>query len=930
MPITFGTFGNRVAAAASAAPSYPAGTTAGQLMVFDIGVKPDTATVATPSGFTLVGTATGGTGVQGGGTGPVRVYRFVKELVGGETGTVTFTGANSPNIVIGQGFTLNKSAGETWNYSSFTNGSDATHGTSWSATGAANISLAAGDWLSVCSVGTANVGAATSKVVSATGSTFGTGNLRGGGGTGTNNDIHIATDDWPVNSGPSTAAPVHTKTDTLNNSGVTLFHRIRVTTPAAGISTLVDNFNDNAVASPPWSANYGSATETGGRARVPNSTTFAGYQSGNSYSFDQFKVQVPVVAALNGATTECYTAAWAVSDAQADGTDIGFFMDRITGNLKFMMRTAYDEVGAPTVTYDPVAHLWWQLRLSGGNLIWETSPNGYTWTTRRTATAPAYVSTAQDFRMLLECHRNAGTANFSEFDNVNVTNAPVSQDVDLRWRTATRVSQDVDLRWRAATRVNQDVDLRWIANQAITTTPVSSDLDVQWRTATRISQDFDARWRTSTVVFQDFDARWRTATRVSGDLDVRWRTATRVSGDLDARWLSRTTLTSDLDARWRTATRFSSDLDLRWRTSTTLTQDLDVRWRTNTRITQDLDARWRTSTRVSADADLRWVSTGQVSSDLDIRWTVIGKVAVDATLLWRTSTAVAADLDVRWRVLVPIQSDLDVRWRVRTGITADLDARWRTAVLVGADLDARWRTATRVSADADLRWIARTVALVDLDARWRTATRVTSDLDLRWLSRTTVTPATLDLRWISRTRTAGSDLDLRWRTASRVDGDLNLQWRVLTNSLQASNDLDARWRTRTLVSQDLDARWRTATSLASDLDLRWRGTSVIVTSLDLRWLVAQRIQADADLRWLVRTWVGASLDVRWREAVHAPPFDLELLWISEPSPLSPVPLPADAVIDLNGYTVVSLDPYVVQVSLDPVTVIADLSPLALP
>lgn len=36
-----------------------------------------------------------------------------------------------------------------------------------------------------------------------------------------------------------------------------------------------------------------------------------------------------------------------------------------------------------SVTFDPVAHAWWRLRESGGSIFWDTSPDGATWTNRR-------------------------------------------------------------------------------------------------------------------------------------------------------------------------------------------------------------------------------------------------------------------------------------------------------------------------------------------------------------------------------------------------------------------------------------------------------------------------------------------------------------------------------------------------------------------
>lgn len=186
------------------------------------------------------------------------------------------------------------------------------------------------------------------------------------------------------------------------------------------LSTLVDDFNDNSI-SASWPLSYGGVSETGGRARVPCSQlSYAGYQTDTVWTFDSFFVNLPTIATLNSATVECYTSAWVFSAGQDPGTHVGFLGDRTTGNLFFMSRVGYVDAGALSVTLSPVTHAWWRLRISGGNLIWETSPDGTTWTTQRTLATPAWLSAATDCKLLLESHRNDGTDNFSEFDNLNV------------------------------------------------------------------------------------------------------------------------------------------------------------------------------------------------------------------------------------------------------------------------------------------------------------------------------------------------------------------------------------------------------------------------------------------------------------------------------------------------------------------------------
>jgi hypothetical protein len=71
------------------------------------------------------------------------------------------------------------------------------------------------------------------------------------------------------------------------------------------------------------------------------------------------------------------------------------------------------------LTYSATDHAWVRIQRTGGNIIWSTSPDGTTWTTRRTLAQPAWTA-GTDLAVLLESYRDSGTNNFALFDNVNV------------------------------------------------------------------------------------------------------------------------------------------------------------------------------------------------------------------------------------------------------------------------------------------------------------------------------------------------------------------------------------------------------------------------------------------------------------------------------------------------------------------------------
>ncbi|WP_282790909.1 hypothetical protein [Streptomyces sp. CC224B] len=186
-------------------------------------------------------------------------------------------------------------------------------------------------------------------------------------------------------------------------------------------SALVDNFNDNVIG-PEWGNSYGAVSEVSGRARAQCAAgTYAGFQTAKAYTLAGSSVylQVPVAAAVNGASVEAQTAIVITPDPLA-GTNLAFNINTVTGTIRCESNVGYTDGAAVSLTYDPVAHRWLRIRETGGSLFWDTSPDGSTWTNRRTLTTPAWVASAVNSLALdLFSYRDSGTANYSEFDNVN-------------------------------------------------------------------------------------------------------------------------------------------------------------------------------------------------------------------------------------------------------------------------------------------------------------------------------------------------------------------------------------------------------------------------------------------------------------------------------------------------------------------------------
>ncbi|MEV5414723.1 hypothetical protein [Streptomyces albogriseolus] len=185
------------------------------------------------------------------------------------------------------------------------------------------------------------------------------------------------------------------------------------------LSTLVDNFNDGVIG-PNWGDSYGGATETGGRARVPLvAGAYAGYQTGRAWTLAGASIYLKLVTRPAASTGTDVSANFLVTSATA-GTSIGFKYNAVTGKLRLQSNVDYYDPAAIELTYDAVNHLWLRLREDGTNVYWDTSPNGSTWTNRRTLATPAWVTAAVDTCALdLYAYRDAGVTDYAEYDNVN-------------------------------------------------------------------------------------------------------------------------------------------------------------------------------------------------------------------------------------------------------------------------------------------------------------------------------------------------------------------------------------------------------------------------------------------------------------------------------------------------------------------------------
>lgn len=245
MAISLRAAGTPTAAAVSVsavAPAVPTGATTGDLSVLTVWMKPYNTTITTPSGWTKIGEHTNGTTASGTDVGSMKVAVFVQESAAvGAIPALTMTGANSVGAVIN---TYAKASNEGWDYSAFTQGFDAVNDANYSATGAAGISVAAGDWVVASTAVCGDIGTVSAQAIAGmSGATLGTIANRTNSATTTGNDSRGLVSDIPVTAGSSSAAPTFTYTNASSTSGTTMWLRLRVVPLTSVSKTLATSWN---------------------------------------------------------------------------------------------------------------------------------------------------------------------------------------------------------------------------------------------------------------------------------------------------------------------------------------------------------------------------------------------------------------------------------------------------------------------------------------------------------------------------------------------------------------------------------------------------------------------------------------------------------------------------------------------------------------
>ena len=164
-----------------------------------------------------------------------------------------------------------------------------------------------------------------------------------------------------------------------------------------------------------WSTFSGGAAVVGGRARIPLTPGVTSVMSSaRQWTLPGASIcaRLATVPTPNGSAVS--RSNFFVESTTA-GTRLGFQHNVSTGKLR-AVNLVGDVDGSPAdVDFSPIDHRWMRIREASGLVRWETSPDGWDWTTRRTLATPAWV-TSQSLVVSFNAVRTGGTGDYAEWD----------------------------------------------------------------------------------------------------------------------------------------------------------------------------------------------------------------------------------------------------------------------------------------------------------------------------------------------------------------------------------------------------------------------------------------------------------------------------------------------------------------------------------
>ncbi|ARF75677.1 hypothetical protein B7C62_28045 [Kitasatospora albolonga] len=201
------------------------------------------------------------------------------------------------------------------------------------------------------------------------------------------------------------------------------------------LAQLADDFDDERTDPTLWTASGGALETPEGRLRLPLVPgVVSRYTSQRQWTLtgSSFTVKLSKVPALAGSSVASLSL---YLHSATSGTRFRWYYHAGTGELRALSEVGGTDPSPVAISYNWIQHAWVRIREVSGVVVWETSPDGWTWTVRRSISTPGWVGTDL-VQVELAASRTGGSSDPAELDLLGGIARPRFWGVVNEWPVA--------------------------------------------------------------------------------------------------------------------------------------------------------------------------------------------------------------------------------------------------------------------------------------------------------------------------------------------------------------------------------------------------------------------------------------------------------------------------------------------------------------
>ncbi|MET9923412.1 MULTISPECIES: LamG-like jellyroll fold domain-containing protein [unclassified Streptomyces] len=198
------------------------------------------------------------------------------------------------------------------------------------------------------------------------------------------------------------------------------------------LAQLADDFDDERTDTTLWTASGGALETPQGRLQLPLVPgVVSRYTSQRQWTLtgSQFSVKLCKVPALAGSSVASISL---YLHSATSGTRFRWYYHVATNELRALNEVGGTDGAPVAMTYNWIQHAWVRVRETSGVVLFETSPDGWDWTVRRSVSTPAWVGTDL-VQVELAASRTGGSSDPAELDLLGGVAVPRFWGVVNEW-----------------------------------------------------------------------------------------------------------------------------------------------------------------------------------------------------------------------------------------------------------------------------------------------------------------------------------------------------------------------------------------------------------------------------------------------------------------------------------------------------------------